>query len=62
MQGVLELKARVKSQKLEIQTLKAQQESVDNGTDSSVNTLMSEYIDIKTSFGVIKQEFDMNNN
>lgn len=46
VQGVLELKARVKSQELEIQTLKAQQESVDNGTTSTVNTLMSEYIGI----------------
>lgn len=61
VQEVLELEARVKSQELEIQTLKAQQESVDNGTASTVNKLMSEYIDIKISFGVIKQEFDKNN-
>lgn len=62
VQEVLELKARVKSQEIEIQTLKVQQISVNNGTASSVNKLMSEYIDIKTSFGVIKQEFEQNNN
>lgn len=62
VQEVLELKARVKSQEIEIQTLKVQQVSVNNGTASSVNKLMSEYIDIKTSFGVIKQEFEQNNN
>lgn len=62
MQEVLELKARVKSQKIEIQTLKVKQISIDNGTASSVNKLMSEYIDINTSFGVIKQELEQNNN
>lgn len=45
-----------------MQTLKIQQVSVDNATTNTVNRLMSEYIDIKTSFGVIKQEFDQNNN
>lgn len=62
VQEVLELKARIKSQETEFQTLKAQQISVDNGTANTVNKLMSEYIDIKTSFGVIKHEFDQNNN
>lgn len=62
VQEVLELKARVKSQEIQIQTLEAKQISVDNGTASTVNKLMSEYIDIKTSFGVIKHEFEQNNN
>lgn len=31
-------------------------------TASTANKLISEYIDINTSFGVIKQEFDQNNN
>lgn len=62
VQEVLELKARVKSQEHVMQTLKIQQVSVDNATTNTVNRLMSEYIDIKTSFGVIKQEFDQNNN
>lgn len=62
VQEVLELKARVKSQEIEIQTLKVKQISIDNGTASSVNKLMSEYIDINTSFGVIKQKLEQNNN
>lgn len=45
-----------------MQTLKIQQVSVDNATRNTVHKLMSEYKDIKTSFGVIKQGFDQNNN
>lgn len=62
VQEVLELKFRVKSQEQEIQTLKNQKASENNATTSTVNKLMSEYIDIKSSIGVIKQEFDQNNN
>lgn len=62
VQEVLELKARVKSQEQEMQTMKIQQASVVNATANTVNKVMSEYIDIKTSFGIIKQEFDQNNN
>lgn len=36
--------------------------SEDNATANTVNKLMSEYIDIKSSFGIIKHEFDQNNN
>lgn len=62
VQEVLELKARVKSQEQEMQTMKIQQASVVNATANTVNKVMSEYIDIKTSFGIIKHEFDQNNN
>lgn len=62
VQEVLELKARVKSQEQEMQTMKIQQASVVNATANTVNKVMSEYIDIETSFGIIKQEFDHNNN
>lgn len=60
VQEVLELKARVKSQEQEMQTMKIQKAV--NATANTVNKIMSEYIDIKTSFGIIKQEFDQNNN
>lgn len=59
---VLDLEARVKSQEQEIQTLKNQKASEDNVTANTLNKLMSEYIDMKTAFGLIKQEFDRNNN
>lgn len=59
---VLDLEARMKSQEQEIQTLKNQKASDDNNTASTMNNLMLEYIDIKTAFGFIKQEFDQNNN
>lgn len=62
VQEVLELKARVKSQEQEMQTMKIQQASAVNATANTVNKVMSEYINIKTSFGIIKQEFDQNNN
>lgn len=58
----LDLEARVRSQEQEIQTLKNQKVSDDNVTANTLNKLMSEYIDIKTAFGLIKQEFDRNNN
>lgn len=58
----LDLKARVISQEQEIQTLKNQKASDDNVTVSTVNKLMSEYVDIIAAFGLIKQEFDQNNN
>lgn len=61
-QNVLDLEARVRSQEQEIQTLKNQKASDDNVTANKLNKLMSEYIDIKTAFGLIKQEFDRNNN
>lgn len=62
VQEVLDLKAQVKTQEQEIQTLKNQKASENNVTASTVNKLMLEYIDIKTAFGVIKQAFDQNNN
>lgn len=58
----LDLKARVISQEHEIQILKNQRASEDNVTAGTVNKLMSEYVDIKAAFGLIKQEFDQNNN
>lgn len=58
----LDLKARVISQEHEIQILKYQRASEDNVTAGTVNKLMSEYVDIKAAFGLIKQEFDQNNN
>lgn len=58
----LDLKARVISQEQEIQTLKNKKASDDNATVSTVNKLMSEYVDIIAAFGIIKQEFDQNNN
>lgn len=58
----MDLKAQVKSQQQEIQTLQSEKASNDNATANTVNKLMSEYIDIKSSFGIIKQEFDQNNN
>lgn len=61
MQDVLDLKAKVKSQEQEIQTLKNQKLSEDNVTTSTVNKLVSEYVDMKTAFGSIKQKFDLNN-
>lgn len=62
VQEVLDLKAQVNSQQQEIQSLKIQKVSEDNATANTVNKLMSEYIDIKSSFGIIKHEFDQNNN
>lgn len=62
VQEVLELKTRVKNQEQKIQMLKNQTAYENRATASTVNKLMSEYIDINTSFGVIKQEFDQNNN
>lgn len=40
-----------------MQTMKIQQASVVNATANTVKKVMSEYIDIKTSFGIIKQEW-----
>ncbi|XP_052695703.1 uncharacterized protein LOC128174109 [Crassostrea angulata] len=62
VQEVLDLKAQVKSQQQEIQSLKIQKVSEDNAPANTVNKSMSEYIDIKSSFGIIKHEFDHNNN
>lgn len=62
VQEVLDLKAQVNSQQQEIQSLKIQKVSEENATANTVNKLMSEYIDIKSSFGIIKHEFDQNNN
>lgn len=61
VQDVLDLKAKVKSQEQEIQTLKNQKLSEDNVTTSTVNKLVSEYVDMKTAFGLMKQKFDLNN-
>lgn len=62
VKNVLDLEARVRSQEQEIQMLKNQKASDDNVTAITLNKLMSEYIDIKTAFGLIKQDFDRNNN
>lgn len=59
---VLDLEARVKSQEQEIQTLKTKTASEDNVTANTLNKLMSQYIDTKTAFELMKQEFDRNNN
>lgn len=59
---VLDLEARVKSQEQEIQTLKTKKASEDNVTANTLNKLMSQYIDTKTAFELMKQEFDRNNN
>lgn len=58
----LDLKARVIRQDQEMQILKNQRASEDNVTAGTVNKLMSEYVDIKAAFGLMKQEFDQNNN
>lgn len=62
LKTVLDLEARVKSQEQEIQTLKNQKVSDDNVTANTFNKLITEYKDMETALGVIKQEFDRNNN
>ena len=62
VQDMLDLKSQVKNQEQEIQTLKGHQTLSNNFTTSSLNQLMSEIVDIKSSFGTIKQEFDQTNN
>ena len=62
VQEVLDLKTKVRSQEQEIQTLKGHQTFENNLTTSTLNQLMSEFVDIKMSFGIIKQEFDQTNN
>ena len=62
VQEVLDLKTKVRGQEQEIQTLKGHQTFENNLTTSTLNQLMSEFVDIKLAFGIIKQEFDQTNN
>ncbi|XP_062619794.1 deleted in malignant brain tumors 1 protein-like [Saccostrea cucullata] len=62
VQEVLDLKAKVKVQEQEIQTLKNNQKLDSNVTSSTVNQLMSKFLDLTSSFNAIKQEFDHLNN
>ncbi|XP_061169484.1 uncharacterized protein LOC133178812 [Saccostrea echinata] len=62
VQEVLDLKAKVKVQEQEIQTLKNKQKVDSNVTYSTVNQLMSKFLDLTSSFGVIKQDFEQLNN
>lgn len=59
---LLDLEARVQSQEQEIKSLKIQEASKENVTTVSMNKLISQYIDLKLSYGMIKQKLDQNNN
>lgn len=62
VKNALDLDARVKSQEQEIKSLKMQKASKDNVTTLTLNKLIADYIDLKLSFGILKQKLDQNNN
>ena len=61
LKEMLDLKGQVQKQEQEIRML--QSKSLENNvTTSTLNQLMSEFVDLKHSFGIIKHEFDQTNN
>nr|XP_022312464.1 macrophage scavenger receptor types I and II-like [Crassostrea virginica] len=58
IQEVLDLKIQVQNQEQEILTLKGHQTLKNNVTTSTLNQLMSEFVDIKLSFEVLQQDCD----
>ena len=59
LKEMLDLKGQVQNQEQEIRKLKSLENNV---TTNTLNQLMSEFVDLKHSFGIIKHEFDQTNN